>query len=93
MASPGDGKAPKKGEKEEEGPLASFSDVFTAFGNTRRIQTYRIVATFFAIITGLCFPALAFIFANSFQDLGASPTSEAYMANIREMVWAFIVIG
>lgn len=85
---------PQKTEEEDElGPLATYSDVFTAFGNTTKIKIFRIVAVLFSIVSGLAFPAMAYYFAQVFQDIGSVDTAEDFSRSIRKIVFTFMIIG
>jgi len=62
-------------EKPPEPPLASLSDICSFIPNVKT-KIYLGVGMFFAFLSGCFFPAMAFLFARSFEDLsGAVGTS------------------
>ena len=81
-------------EKDETGPMVPASMVFSAFGQTSEVKIYRIAGICFAFLSGLVYPAMAFLFAKSFEDLSA-PTegNDDYMKNVRNMVFQFLYLG
>lgn len=86
----------KEEKKEDElGPLAKTSDVFSKFGRTRKVSALRFVGIFFSICSGTIYPIMAFYFARSFEDLGglAGNDSAVFMAEIRNLVYAFMILG
>jgi len=85
--------SPKKKEEEELGPLATYSDVFTAFGNTPKSKICRIFGVLFSIVSGLTFPAMAYFFAEIFTDIGSVSTSEDFLSNVRKTVFSFMIVG
>ena len=92
-------KTPKSKEKdadkkEETGPMAPASLVFSEFGRSSKVKFYRTVGISFSLLSGLVYPVMAFLFAKSFEDLSA-PTegNDDYMKNIRTMVFQFLYLG
>jgi len=88
------GYEPKKDEqgKEELGPLASTSEVFSYFGRTRKVVVLRVFGILFALISGSVYPIMAFYFAKSFENLGASVDGD-FLSSITEVVMVFLVLG
>ena len=84
----------KDEEKEETGPMAPVSMVFSAFGQTSQVKAYRAAGFFFSFLSGSVYPIMAFLFAKSFEDLSAPTEGNAdYMSNIRTMVFQFLYLG
>lgn len=81
----------KQGEKTLE-PLATASEVFS-FAQTTRTKCYLIVGWSSAILSGLCFPAMAWIFSNSFSDLAVDPSESDFMDQVRSLSFRFIILG
>ena len=82
-----------KKEKDEVETLATYSDVFTAFGNTSKVRTCRIIGVFFAAAAGLCYPAMVFFFAKVFEDIGSPSSAETFMEDVRQIVFSFLILG
>jgi len=82
-----------KKEKDELETLATYSDVFTAFGNTSKVRTCRIIGVFFAAAAGLCYPAMVFFFAKVFEDIGSPSSAETFMEDVRQIVFSFLILG
>jgi len=80
-------------EVDEEGPMVPFSAVFSTFGKTRKVRLCRIVGILFAIFSGLCFPAMAFLLANVFQSVGADTDPDVNMRDVTNMVYNFLAVG
>ena len=78
-------------EKEKEVfPLASYREVYS-FGEGK---FWLVLGGFFSsVVSGCVFPAIAFVFANSFQELGASSTDEDFLADIRRIAYIMMVLG
>lgn len=70
-------------------PMASFSELFSFFETT---GTKLLFATgcFAGILNGLVYPILAYLFSNSFSDLGGAADG---MASIRNVAFQFLVVG
>lgn len=82
----------KKGE-EEKAPkieLASIRDVFS-FGQGK--FWFILGGMLASMATGAVFPAMAWIFADSFQQLGGSASGDAFMQNIRQVAYTLMVLG
>jgi hypothetical protein len=72
--------------------LASVREVFS-FGTGPKKILGLIFGMLFACVAGAIGPLLVFYFANIFQDLVADPTSDEFLAAIREVAYAFLVLG
>ena len=77
-----------KGEKVES--LASIRDVFS-FGEGK----FWLVACGFvcSAVTGCVFPAMVFVFANSFQAIGASSSQADFLDGVRRVAYSMMVLG
>ena len=75
---------PEKGEA-----LASIRDVFS-FGDNK----FWLVACGIACsaVTGCVFPAMVFIFANSFQAIGGSSSQVDFLDGIRRVAYSMMVL-
>lgn len=80
-------------KKKDESPLAPASAVFGSFGKTGNVTLLRFLGIFCAVLSGCLYPLLAFYFAVVFEDLLASTDGANYLANIREIVYVFMVLG
>ena len=82
-----------KEDKDDHKPkLATISQVFS-FADTPRIRLRMFSSCIFAIISGSVFPAMAFYFAFAFEELAADSTGEDFMQTIRELAFAFLLMG
>jgi hypothetical protein len=63
-------------------PLASIKDVFS-FGSGLKTRICLVLGILCSILAGLIMPAVAFVFASSFQRLGASTSSEGFLDQVR----------
>jgi hypothetical protein len=82
-----------KGSKEvkkEEVPLATIAEVYS-FGEGK--FWYVLGGMFCSGVTGLVFPAMAYIFADSFEQLGASTSDDEFLANIRLIAYTLMGLG
>jgi len=87
---------PKKGKKDkkEDGaappPMATYSQLFS-FLSTPSDRILFAVGCFFGFMNGLTYPALAYIFSNSFSSLGGA--SSQGMDQIETLAFQFLAIG
>lgn len=72
--------------------LATISQVFS-FANTPQIRLRIFSSCVFAVISGAVFPAMAFYFAFAFEELAADSTGEDFMQTVRELAFAFLIMG
>ena len=89
-------KTEEEKKKDELGPLSSASDVFGKFGRTGKVKALRFFGILFSVISGTINPIMAFYFARSFEDLGGQPGADSgddYMAQVRSLVWVFLILG
>jgi hypothetical protein len=73
-------------------PLSSISELFL-FGQDPKTKWCLIVGFACSIVTGSVVPAMAFVFANSFQDLGASTGDGDFLKNIRKISYTLMILG
>lgn len=85
-----DEKKESKEGKEEAIPLASIAEVYS-FGEGK--FWYVVGGVFCSGVTGLVFPAMAYIFADSFEQLGASSSSAQFLADIRLIAYTLMCLG
>ena len=88
-------KTETQSEKSEEAAipgLASVWEVFS-FGAGLKKTLCLIFGLFFALVAGSVLPFMVFYFSRSFKDLVAPPESELFMDNIRDLTFAFLVMG
>ena len=79
-------------DTKEEKQLAAVRDVFS-FGSGPKKNVCLVLGFGCAIVSGCVFPAMAFFFAQSFQSLGTSVTSEDFASQIRELAFTFMALG
>lgn len=90
---------PKDEKKDELGPMTSFSAVFSKFGRTRKVKTFRFLGVLCSVLSGTIYPIMAFYFARSFEDLGGgggepgSEDGDGYMDQVRNLVFVFLILG
>lgn len=72
--------------------LASFQEVLS-FGNGPQTKLLMAAGIIVAIVAGALGPFMIWYFARSFQDLSADPTSADFLANVKELAFAFLVLG
>jgi hypothetical protein len=78
----------RKGEKVES--LASIRDVFS-FGEGK---FWLVVFGFIcSAVTGCVFPAMVFVFANSFQAIGGSTSQADFLDGVRRVSYSMMVLG
>ena len=80
----------KAGKGEPAAPLASIRDVYS-FGEGK----FWLVAggLFCAAVTGCVFPAMVFIFATSFQEIGGSTSQADFLDGVRGVAFSMMVLG
>eukprot|EP00559_Dactyliosolen_fragilissimus_P008998 CAMPEP_0184863396 /NCGR_PEP_ID=MMETSP0580-20130426/10902_1 /TAXON_ID=1118495 /ORGANISM="Dactyliosolen fragilissimus" /LENGTH=1328 /DNA_ID=CAMNT_0027361703 /DNA_START=81 /DNA_END=4067 /DNA_ORIENTATION=- len=74
------------------GPIASVSDTL-GFGSSPRVRLYRFLGFIAAAASGVVYPAMAFYWAKTFEDLGAVTDADTYMRQIRTMAYTFMILG
>ena len=79
-------------DKKKDEPLASAREVFS-FGSGRKKRVCLTLGLICSFVSGCIFPLMAFLFAKSFEDLGASATSEGFMVEIRKLAFYFMGLG
>jgi len=76
-------------ELDSKAPVANVSDVFS-FLESAQTKLLFFIGCVASIASGLVFPALAFLFSNSFSDLS---TAQDDTTGINEMVVTFLYLG
>ncbi len=85
-----DKKKKKKDDKKKyDIPPATAAQVFS-FLRTPQDKILLFVGVIAAILNGLVFPALAYIFSNSFSDLGQANQG---MESVRQLAFTFVGVG
>lgn len=79
-------------DKKKDEPLASARQVFS-FGAGRKKRVCLTLGLICSFISGCIFPLMAFLFAKSFEDLGASAESEDFLKEIRKLAFYFMGLG
>jgi len=83
----------KKKEKETPDPLASVSQVFS-FVETLQNKLCLGFGLLFAAVTGCTFPAMAWIFASSFEKLSSFGVEGVnYLEQIQELAFQLLALG
>lgn len=90
-AQPGTTGEGEEEEKKVPDPLASVSDVFSFIPNTKT-KIYIVVGLCSAVVSGCVFPAMAWLFSDSFTDLSISLETGS-RDQIREMAFQFMGLG
>ena len=76
-------------QQQQQLPMASFSELFSFFETTGTRALFA-VGCFAGVLNGLVYPILAYLFSNSFSDLGGAADG---MAGIRNVAFQFLVVG
>eukprot|EP00980_Cylindrotheca_fusiformis_P030055 scaffold24289_cov147-Cylindrotheca_fusiformis.AAC.1 len=80
-------------KKKDSDPLATVREVFS-FAQTNKVKVWIAIGTFCAAVTGCTFPAMAWIFSDSFQRLSGADVPEFdFMAEMRELAFQLLVLG
>ena len=79
----------KKKKKESDVPPATWSQVLS-FLPTTQDKTLLGLGFFFGILNGLVYPILAYVFSNSFSDLGNASQG---LENVRNIAFTFLGVG
>jgi len=82
-------KKKKNKKKKSDIPPATVSQVFS-FLRTPRDKTLLFVGVIAGILNGLVFPALAYLFSNSFSDLGQANQG---LESVRSLAFTFVGVG
>jgi len=86
------GKKHAPNEKNPTAKMASIADTLgLVFECGGRVGFLFFLGSFSAVLHGLVFPALAYLFSNSFSDIAG--VAENGLAGIRELAYAFMVVG
>ena len=81
------------GTNNDTNKVATIYEVFSfAEGSMTKYVglTFGILA---ALVSGTVGPFMIFYFATAFEDLVADPTSDEFMENIKDLTYAFLVLG
>mmetsp|Transcript_21112 Transcript_21112/g.42254 ORF Transcript_21112/g.42254 Transcript_21112/m.42254 type:complete len:1529 (+) Transcript_21112:138-4724(+) len=84
-----DKKKKSKKKKKSDIPPATVSQVFS-FLRTPRDKTLLFVGVIAGILNGLVFPAMAYLFSNSFSDLGQANQG---LESVRSLAFTFVGFG
>jgi ATP-binding cassette subfamily B (MDR/TAP) protein 1 len=88
----GDGDS-KKDEEKPPDPLASLGEVLS-FAQTRNTKVILACGMFCAAVTGFTFPALAWVFSDSFERLsGSAVEGFDFMGQMRELAFQLMALG
>lgn len=80
-----------KKEKKKEEAMASVSETLSfVFQCGPKIKFTFFCGCFFGILNGLVYPALAYIFSNSFSSLSGAANG---LAELREIAYIFLGVG
>ena len=82
-------------EKPPPDPLATFGETFS-FAKTAKVKVCIAIGLFCAAVTGCAFPALAWIFADSFERLSGVELDEGdydFMGQIKELAFQLLTLG
>lgn len=79
-------------EVASERQLASYTQIFS-FASEKGTKLKMGFACFFALFTGMSFPAAGFFFADSLEKLSGSPETEEFITEITNVSYAFMIIG
>ncbi|KAL7540881.1 hypothetical protein ACHAXR_010450 [Thalassiosira sp. AJA248-18] len=85
-------KKKKKKKKKPDTPPATLAQVLS-FLPTSRDKLLLALGFLFGILNGLVYPALAYVFSNSFSDLGTASSSASGLANVRGIAFTFLFVG
>ena len=90
-----DGTGSKDDKKSaDDGKVATVSEVFSFGGETgRKVPCLLIGGWFLACITGCIYPAMAFLWARIFEELGADPAAPGFMDGVRTQAFLFLGLG
>jgi ATP-binding cassette subfamily B (MDR/TAP) protein 1 len=82
----------KKKKKKADKPMATFFETLDfAFDCGPRVQFLFFLGTFGGILNGLVYPALAYLFSNSFADI--SGASSNGLSQVRQLAFYFMAVG
>ena len=73
-------------------PMATFVELLS-FAKESRTKLYLVVGSLCSMLAGMCFPAMAWIFSNSFSDLAVSPDDDRFKQQIRNLCFRFLILG
>ena len=82
-------KKAKSSAKTSTIPPATLSQVLS-FLPTRRDHILLAIGIFAAVLNGLVYPILAYVFSNSFSELGSAQDG---LAQVTEVAYTFLVVG
>ena len=82
----------KEKDDDTDDPLATPLEVFS-FMPDLKTKIYFGLGVVCASISGMIFPALAFLFSNSFADLSGDNTGDSFLKTIRELAYSFMILG
>lgn len=83
----------EEGEEKKPDPLATVGETFS-FAMTTKVKVCIALGFLFAAITGCAFPALAWVFADSFERLsGSMVEGNDFMQQIRTIAYQLLILG
>lgn len=82
----------KEKKKKKDEPLASVKQVFF-FGAGRKKRIYLVLGLICAFVSGTILPLMTFLFVKSFEDLGASTSSDVFLEEVRKNSFYFMGLG
>jgi len=89
-----DGTGSKDDKKSaDDGEVATVREVFSFGGENGRKTPCLIFGWFLACITGCIYPAMAFLWARIFEELGSDPTAPDFMDGVRTQSFLFLGLG
>lgn len=81
-----------KDKKKKDEPLSSARQVFS-FGAGRKKRVCLTLGLICSFVSGCIFPLMAFLFAASFEKLGASATGDDFLTEVRKVAYYFMGLG
>lgn len=99
MASMDDTQRSKKSDAGDDGDgdgkkqVASVSEVLSLSTNKPRTRPFLVAGLIGAFVSGLVYPAMAFFFAQTFEKFAVPTGSDSFMDGIREIAYAFMILG
>ena len=83
----------KKQQQQQQQQLASLSELFSLSTAKPRTRPFLAIGLIGAFISGCVYPAVAFYFAAVFEKFVVPTGADTFMDGIREMAYAFMILG
>lgn len=80
-------------KQQQQQQLASLSELFSLSTAKPRTRPFLAIGLIGAFISGCVYPAVAFYFAAVFEKFVVPTGADAFMDGIREMAYAFMILG